>query len=191
MCFGSVSISLIYICIYGKSVSTNALPFRQFDCQIGNTPRGQSVRQPPLTAAWWMRKPKAKLKLPRRRRTQLMRLDGYAWGIYKRQEGGGSGRGGDVGSLSVICQCGNNNSNNIISSSGSIKEATPSPCPLPLFASSATPPPLFVAVFVVCAWRWIYKLQLIKSWWVCVSEIKRRLLPTPSPTDPADKQMRK
>lgn len=40
---------------------------------------------------------------------------------------------------------------------------------------------------VVGVWRWIYKLQLIKSWWVCVSEIKRRRRHLPQP----DKQMRK
>lgn len=45
--------------------------------------------------------------------------------------------------------------------------------PVCLLCHLSFPPPLFVAVFVVCAWRWIYKLQLIKSWWVCVSEIKR------------------
>lgn len=117
--------------------------------------------------------PRAESQKPR----QLNRLDGYAWRLLSGCGGSRSqSRGVFISNLSVWQQSGNIIiSNGGRGSRGSIKEvASPSILPAP---SPQPAPPTRFGAFVVCAWRWIYKLQLIKSWWVCVSEIKHRALP--------------
>lgn len=151
MCFKSVSISL--------GVSTNVEAFRQFDCQIGQTPKGAAANPlraraaPADSCLMDAEKPKARQKLPRRRRrTQLKRLDGVDGGSRIGLEEAREGVGWVavfISNLSVWQQ-----SNNIIISGG-IKGSNSFALPqrlLPAPAACSAPFPFssLAAGYVAC-----------------------------------------